>query len=247
MKNPKSLFTLIELLVVIAIIAILAAILLPALQKARGRAMSTKCLSNLKTLNLAMQSYADDNKDCYLVYHNVVNGTKVNWYADKDGLNPFGKYLGVTHNSPWYFSVYKNGKRHPLACPKRNYGDFPEDDDSAAASYGYGVYFYDVIARNGHKRTKFKMPSRTSFMASSTHNYWNVGVGNKQPEQNDTTNAFHSGKAHVAFCDGHVSALEYIKIPNGSYARIPNGKKPSQHIFFIPFAGLSGYPLKYFD
>ena len=92
MKNPQSLFTLIELLVVIAIIAILAAILLPALQKARERAMSAKCLSNLKTLNLAMQSYADDNNDCYLVYHNVVNGTKVNWYADRDGLNPL-KYF----------------------------------------------------------------------------------------------------------------------------------------------------------
>ncbi len=92
-RSLRKKFTLVELLVVIAVIAILAGFMLPALNSARNRAREASCLSNLKQIGLAANSYAIDNMDSFPIDTDPANSESSNliWKSPAGIYHHFGK------------------------------------------------------------------------------------------------------------------------------------------------------------
>jgi len=202
--KPPGAFTLIELLVVIALISILAAMLLPTLARAKSKASSVMCLSQMRQIGMATTMFADDNKGCLpRSSHSAMAYGQLPWgYA----LVPY--ITGKTFTRP--DSQWTNLFRTLYHCPK----DRREKD---GWSYGKNVYPELSAKETGgptwQRLNQIPRPVATVIYAEKIASsmadhlmahYWTNGG---QPEVDQIR---HDQKSNFAYCDGHVAKQRFV-------------------------------------
>jgi len=201
-------------MVVIAIIAILAAMLLPALAKAREKARTISCINNMKGNALAMLMYCDDNNSSIATYvfNNTqpcygLGGKQGGWVAPCE----YGKYIAegsTTMRCPLY------GKPEGAATYREksyaSYSDVPWSVFKAAS-------FVWTTTGDGSRGIRIDQAPNPSCAALQTDGYWAEKGYDRcwasfiSTSFNDLGACFpiasHGGRINTAWCDGHASTV----------------------------------------
>ncbi len=247
-EDPASAkgFTLIELLVVIAIIAMLAALLLPALARAKENANRTACLNNLKQVSLFFQLYTDTYREVFPAHFSEDYNISNFWVSFIIGSGTTNMVGGTTMPQK-----YANSFHCPsLAGQEKADGSmFKWQFNALALGYGYNAFFlglsphaspeddWGISSTAWFRRTNVRVPGdcllvgdclkknyATPSGAYSLNIWWpNAGMGSGDGNEGVDT-IRHKGLGVVVYVDGHSEARKDRNVNPPSSGSLVNGR-----------------------